>query len=200
MIGYLRGTVNQLGVDYCFIDVHGVGYRVFISSSTRQDLTVSAEVTLLTYLNVREDAMLLYGFNTPDEYEMFQQLIAITGIGPKVALGVLSAIRPREFRVAVSQKNVALLTRIPGIGKKTAERMILELKDKIGLVDATDATTGKEILVAAGKSDPVQETLAALTALGYSQGEAAALLAKVDCDGKSAEELIRLALRETGRR
>ncbi|MBP2652874.1 MAG: Holliday junction ATP-dependent helicase ruvA [Firmicutes bacterium] len=200
MIGYLRGTINHLGADYCFIDVHGVGYRVYISSSTRQALTVNAEVTLLTYLNVREDALLLYGFNTPDEYEMFQLLIAITGIGPKVALGVLSAIRPQEFRAAVSQKNAALLTRIPGIGKKTAERMILELKDKIGSVDAPDDILGKEVLIAARKSDPVQEAVAALMALGYSQGEAAALLAKVNCDEKPAEDLIRLALKETGRR
>ncbi|MBP2649545.1 MAG: Holliday junction ATP-dependent helicase ruvA [Firmicutes bacterium] len=200
MIGYLKGHVAKLFADYCFIDVQGVGYRVFISSATRQDLVINEEIMLLTYLNVREDALLLYGFTTSDEYELFELLISITGIGPKVALGVLSAIRPEEFRLAVSQKNAGLLTKIPGIGKKTAERMILELKDKIGLPDAQDGMPSQTATLEARAGDPLAEALAALTALGYSQGEAAVVLAKVQGEDKTVEELIRLALREISRR
>ncbi len=200
MIGYLKGTVSHLFNEHCFLDVQGVGYRVFVPASTRQQLAVGASVTLFTHFSVREDAMLLYGFLTADEYELFQHLITITGVGPKVALGVLSAITPAEFSVAVSQKNAALLTRIPGIGKKTAERMILELKDKLGVPDEFTPAAVKAGLAAEVPQDARQEAIQALVALGYSQGEVAAALQKVKTDGQSAEEMIRLALREFARR
>lgn len=200
MIGYLKGTVSHLFNEHCFLDVQGVGYRVFVPASTRQQLAVGAAVTLFTHFSVREDAMLLYGFLTADEYELFQHLITITGVGPKVALGVLSAITPAEFSVAVSQKNAALLTRIPGIGKKTAERMILELKDKLGAADEFTPAAVKAGLAAELPQDARQEAIQALVALGYSQGEVAAALQKVKADGQSAEEMIRLALREFARR
>lgn len=200
MIGYLKGTVSHLYNEHCFLDVQGVGYRVFVPASTRQQLAVGAAVTLFTHFNVREDAMLLYGFLTADEYELFQHLITITGVGPKVALGVLSAITPGEFRAAVSQKNAALLTRIPGIGKKTAERMILELKDKLGVADEFTPAAVKAGLAAEVPQDARQEAIQALVSLGYSQGEVAAALQKVKVDAQSAEEMIRLALREFARR
>jgi Holliday junction DNA helicase RuvA len=177
-----------------------VGYRVFMPSSTRQQLALNAAVTLFTYLNVREDALLLFGFYTNAEYELFGQLIGITGIGPKVALGVLSAITPGDFQLAVSQKNAALLTRIPGIGKKTAERMILELKDKLGLPDEVSAPRAKEILGQEPAESTVQQAMQALMALGYSQAEVAPLLLKLRVEGQSVEELIRLVLKEFARR
>jgi Holliday junction DNA helicase RuvA len=200
MIGFLRGTITHLFSEYCFIDVQGVGYRVFIPASTRQELAVNASVTLLTYLNVREDALLLFGFYTNEEYELFQHLISVNGVGPKVALGVLSAITPNDFRLAVSQKNAALLTRIPGIGKKTAERIILELKDKIGLPDDAGALAKLESGSVAVAGDAVTEALQALLALGYSQGEVAPVVAKLAADGQTAQELIKLTLREFARR
>ncbi|MBP2643076.1 MAG: Holliday junction ATP-dependent helicase ruvA [Firmicutes bacterium] len=200
MIGFLRGIVADLFVDHCFIDVHGVGYRVFISAATRQNLIAKEEVKLLTHLSVREDAMVFYGFSTPEEYELFQLLIAISGIGPKVALGVLSSIRPQEFQRAVSQKNAALLTKIPGIGKKTAERIILELKDKLGMPASPETLPSTETFVSTLPGDAVQEALAALIALGYSQSEAAEVIGKVQSEGKTVEELIRLALRESSGR
>ena len=200
MIGYLKGTVTHLYNEHCFLDVQGVGYRVYVPASTRQQLATGAAVTLFTHFSVREDAMLLYGFLTAGEYELFQHLITITGIGPKVALGVLSAISPDEFRAAVGQKNAALLTRIPGIGKKTAERMILELKDKLGVADEFTPAAVKAGLAAEVPQDARQEAIQALVSLGYSQGEVAAALQKVRADGQSAEEMIRLALREFARR
>lgn len=200
MIGYLRGTITHLQVEYCFMDVHGVGYRVFIPNSTRQELAIDKPVTLFTHLNVREDALLLYGFYSQEEYDLFQQLITITGIGPKVALGVLSAVTPTEFCAAVSQKNAAMLTRIPGIGKKTAERLILELKDKIGLPDELPIPAKHTGGAFAATQDPAQEALAALVALGYSQGEIAPVLNRIKTEGQSVEELIKLTLKEFARR
>lgn len=196
MIGYLKGIVSHLYNEHCFLDVQGVGYRVFVPASTRQQLSVGATVTLFTHLNVREDALLLYGFLTADEYGLFQHLNSINGVGPKVALGILSAISPEEFRTAVSQKNAILLTRIPGIGKKTAERMILELRDKLGGADEITPAAVRAGLAAEVPQGARQEAIQALVILGYSQAEVAAALQKVDADGKSTEELIRLALRE----
>ncbi len=196
MIGYVRGEVSHLFPDSCFVDVQGVGYRLHISAATRQKLVAGESATLYTYLNVREDALMLYGFYATEEYEMFLQLIGVTGIGPKVALGILSAVSPDGFRLAVSQKNLGILTKIPGIGKKTAERLILELKDKIG--EATGA--GEEIGGQAGwiaPTDDVQsQALMALLALGYSQGEIQPVLRKVAGTAQTVEEAIKLVLRE----
>jgi Holliday junction DNA helicase RuvA len=200
MIGYLKGTVSHLHNEHCLLDVQGVGYRVFVPASTRQKLATGAAVTLFTHLNVREDAMLLYGFLTADEYELFQHLITITGVGPKVALGILSAISPNEFRAAIGQKNAALLTRIPGVGKKTAERMILELRDKLGAAADFTPAAVKAGAAAEIPQDARQEAVQALVSLGYSQGEVGAVLQKVYADGLAAEELIKLALKEFARR
>jgi Holliday junction DNA helicase RuvA len=192
MIGYLRGKVSHLFADYCFLDVNGVGYRVFIPQSTRQNLTKNSEAALFTYLNVREDALLLYGFFTQQEYDLFIQLTSVSGIGPKVALGILSTIAPADFIIAVSQKNYAMLTKIPGIGKKTAERIVLELKDKLGGSLPADAEATEFIRPA----DSIQgEAMQALIALGYSQAEIAPVLRKTG-EATSVEQIIKIALKE----
>jgi Holliday junction DNA helicase RuvA len=167
MIGYIRGTVAQLAADYCFLDVQGIGYRVFIPLSTRRELAVGEVATLFTYLNVREDALLLYGFATDEEYQLFTNLLAVSGIGPKVALGVLSTLSPREFSLAIFEKNIARITKIPGIGKKTAERMILELKDKLGVQHDDDSVAG-DVMAESMNTDNQQEALEALMALDYT--------------------------------
>ena len=196
MIGYVRGQVSHLFVDYCFIDVQGVGYRLHISAATRQKLSVGTAVTLFTYLNVREDALLLYGFYSSDEYELFLQLISVAGIGPKVALGILSTVSPDDFRIAVSQKNISLLTKIPGIGKKTAERLILELKDKIGAIATGEERSDEASTVLNANDDVGSQALQALLALGYSQAEVAPVLRKSTGSVKTVEEAIKLVLRE----
>lgn len=196
MIGYVRGTVSHLVVDHCFIDVQGIGYRIFIAQSTRQKITVGAVISLFTYMYVREDALLLYGFYTQDEYDLFLQLTSITGIGPKVAMGILSAIDPQQFRIAISQKNISILTKLPGIGKKTAERMILELKDKIGLLSEEDSIENPLSGGTVTASDAIDEALQALLALGYNQNEILPILKKIGKNGNSVEELLKLALRE----
>jgi Holliday junction DNA helicase RuvA len=196
MIGYVRGTVSHLAIDHCFVDVQGIGYRIFIAQSTRQKISVGAVVSLFTYMYVREDALLLYGFYTQDEYNLFLQLMSITGIGPKVAMGILSAIDPQQFRIAISQKNIGILTKLPGIGKKTAERIILELKDKIGIITEEDLMEEHVSSATALPSDAIDEVLQALLALGYSQGEILPIIKKIGKKGQSVEDLLKLALRE----
>ena len=138
MIGFLRGKVAYLLTDYALLDVQGVGYRVFISGATRQKLHLHGEAQLFTYMSVREDAIQLYGFASQEEYDIFQLLISVSGIGPKVALGVLSHITAEGLCRAIQQKQTSILTKLPGIGKKSAERLVLELKDKISFSDDTD--------------------------------------------------------------
>lgn len=130
MIGYLKGVISHIFVNSCFIDVHGVGYRTYAPASTLDTLCVGQEAMLYTYMSVREDAIVLYGFATQDEYDLFMLLIGVNGVGPKVALGILSAGTADSFRLAVHQKDIKSLTKMPGIGKKTAERIVLELQDK----------------------------------------------------------------------
>ena len=193
MIGYVRGTVSHVFIDHCFLDVQGIGYRVYMAGSTRQKLVVGKAATLFTHMHVREDAMLLYGFYTQDEYDLFLTLISINGIGPKVAMGILSAVDPQQFRIAIRTKNMSILTKLPGIGKKTAERMILELKDKIG--DATeDEVAEVNEIVASG--DMLDEAILALVALGYNQNEIMPVVKKVGKNAQSVENVIKLALRE----
>lgn len=196
MIGYLRGKVTYLFSDHCFIDVEGVGYRVYMAASTRQKLVTGSSVTLFTYMDVRQDAIILFGFYSQEEYNLFLHLTSVTGIGPKVALGVLSAMSPADFCAAVRQKDAVFLTRIPGIGKKTAERIILELKDKLGAA-APDAGGFDESQQDYNTNDGVAgQAIAALVALGYSAAEIAPAVHRLAACDQSVEELIKLVLKD----
>lgn len=198
MIGYLKGEVTHVFPEYCFLNVNGVGYRVFIPESTRRKLSIGQTAMLHTYLNVREDAMLLFGFSNQDDYELFMKLIAVTGIGPKVALAILSAVSAEEFCLAVIQKNLTLLTRIPGIGKKTAERLVLELKDKLAQPEKLSDKAAIGGLEPAAV-DEMQEAMRALVALGYSQAEIMPALRRVSKENTSVETMIKAVLRELAR-
>ena len=196
MIGYLRGRVAHLFAEYCLLDVHGVGYRVFISSSTRSRLHKGEGAELFIHTAVREDAILLYGFSSQEEYDTFQLLISISGIGPKVALGMLSAITVEGLCRAIRQKQAAVLTKLPGIGKKTAERIILELKDKVAGEDEEESISLPE--TGETGDDMLSEAAAALASLGYARSELAPVLKKAgNC--KSVQEIIKLALKELSR-
>ncbi len=199
MIGYLEGKATHLQVDSCFLNVGGVGYRIFISAMTRQKITIGANVLLFTYLHVREDALLLYGFYSQAEYEMFQHLLSVSGIGPKVAMGVLSAMPSDRLRLAVSQKKLDELTRLPGIGKKTAERIILELKDKLG-TNGLEADMDFAAETSMDQNGLMEQALQALLALGYTQSEVMPVLRKAAPSAATVEELIRLVLKEFVRR
>ena len=196
MIGFLRGQVATLKTDYCLLDVNGVGYRVFVAGSTRNKLRLKEEAQLFTYMNVYQDGITLYGFASEEEYDIFQLLIGVSGIGPKVALGILSAITVESLCKAIQNKQGTVLTKLPGIGKKSAERLILELKDKVAFAAADDV---EEILTLDMEGpvgdDMMSEAQAALVALGYSQAEIAPVLKKATkC--KTTEDVIKLALKQ----
>ena len=199
MIGYLKGVISHIFVNSCFIDVHGVGYRTYAPASTLDTLCVGQEAMLYTYMSVREDAIVLYGFATQDEYDLFLLLIGVNGVGPKVALGILSAGTADSFRLAVHQKDIKGLTKMPGIGKKTAERIVLELQDKIGPVaseDAGAADLGNS--AAPGLSDILAETLAALTSLGYSEQEVLPVAESHLAGCTTVEQLLKETLKALG--
>lgn len=199
MIGYLKGVISHIFVNSCFIDVHGVGYRTYAPASTLDTLCGGQEAMLYTYMSVREDAIVLYGFATQDEYDLFMLLIGVNGVGPKVALGILSAGTADSFRLAVHQKDIKGLTKMPGIGKKTAERIVLELQDKIGPVaseDARAADLGNS--AAPGLSDILAETLAALTSLGYSEQEVLPVAESHLAGCTTVEQLLKETLKALG--
>ena len=192
MIGRIQGKLLEKNPPQILVDVHGVGYEIDVPMSTFYNLPdIGQEVTLLTHFVVREDAQLLYGFASAKERATFRQLIKISGIGARTALAVLSGMSVEALAQAVSQQESAILTRVPGIGKKTAERLVLELKGKLG-ADLYGVT-----LVAA-PGDNRADVAAALTALGYSDREANAAAKKLPAD-ISVSDGIREALKSMAR-
>ncbi|MGP1516822.1 MAG: Holliday junction branch migration protein RuvA [Ottowia sp.] len=191
MIGRLAGLLVEKNPPHLLIDCHGVGYEVDVPMSTFYNLPAAGErVTLLTHLVVREDAQLLYGFGTAAEREAFRHLIRISGIGPRMALAVLSGMSVSELAQTVASQQAGRLTKIPGIGKKTAERLLLELKGKL----APDLG----LPGAAAASDAQADIQQALLALGYSEKEAAAALKDLPADA-GVSEGIKLALKKLAR-
>jgi len=172
MIGRLNGILTEKSPPQVIVDCNGVGYEVEVPMSTFYNLPeVGAKIQLLTHFVVREDAQLLYGFGTDQERATFRQLLKINGIGAKSALSILSGVSIEDLVQAVNMQEVAMLTRIPGIGKKTAERLLLELKDKFGATGATSSTQSKSA---------AHDVLNALIALGYNEREAAAAVKLLD--------------------
>lgn len=195
MIGYLHGRVIALYTDHCLLDVHGVGYRVFVANSTRTKLRQREEASLFIYTSVREDAIVLYGFAAEEEYDLFLQLIGVSGIGPKVALGILSAITVEGLCRAIQNKQASVLTKLPSIGKKSAERLILELKDKVafrgsGEEELLTIENGEEV-----GDDAASEAMAALQSLGYTPSEIAPVIRKT-AKYKTTEAIIKASLKE----
>lgn len=193
MIGFLRGSVVQLSTEYCLLDVGGVGYRVFIPSSTRGRLKTGEDAMLYTHLSVREDALTLYGFESQEEYQAFQMLISVSGIGPKVALGILSSITVSKLFQAIHGQQISVLTKLPGVGKKSAQRLILELKDKAAELDGAEGDLDAPSEDGAG--DQLSDAAAALSALGYSQAEIASVLRRVK-GPITTEDAVKFALKE----
>ena len=197
MFYYLDGTVAEILPYLAVIDCGGVGYACRTTSYTLSSLQVGQEGTLYTHLNVREDAMELYGFATENEKSCFQMLIAVSGVGPKAALSILSATTPEGLATAIITGNEKALMVAPGIGKKIAQRILLELKDKLAkgqLPAAEESYGGTGITVI--PQDKVSEATAALAVLGYQPGEIAAALKGIDLDGLPLEEIIRQALKK----
>ena len=199
MIASLTGILKYKSPTEILIDVHGVGYTVHIPLSTYEKLgDAGAPVSLLTYFHVREDAMQLFGFFSDEERRLFKLLISVSGIGPKIAQGILSGMNVEELRSNLLSGNVTALIAIPGVGKKTAERMILELRDKVGgVMSETGSLAAGKMTSATMRSDALQ----ALTSLGYNIpiAEKSIRLVLQETEGEiiSLEELIKRALRHT---
>ncbi len=186
MIGFLRGVILRKQPPHLLIDVHGVGYEVEAPISTFYDLPeTGSEVTLFTHLVVRDDAHILFAFGSETERRFFRSLIRVNRVGPKLALTILSGINAESFVRSVHENNIESLARLPGIGKKTAERIVIEMRDRLDELD---------VLPAATSMNPRDEALGALISLGYKPQEAATMLRGIKEDGLSSEELIRRAL------
>jgi Holliday junction DNA helicase RuvA len=196
MIGHLRGRLLRKAPPALIVDVNGVGYELEAPMSTFYRLPeIGSEVELATHLLVREDAHLLYGFATEDERRLFRDLLRVTGIGPKIGLALLSGIDVDTFMRCVEAQDVDALTRIPGIGRKTAERLLVEMRDRIRALGQMPASAPKPGDIAGARA----EAYAALVALGYRPAEVNRLLQGVDPEGAGTEELIRRALQAAAR-
>jgi Holliday junction DNA helicase RuvA len=195
VIGSLRGILAQKSPPQLLLEVGGVGYELEAPMSTFYGLPATgSEVRLLTHLVVREDAQVLYGFATEDERRLFRSLLKVSGVGPKIALGILSGTSVDGFRDCVAANDAAALTKIPGVGRKTAERLLVEMRDRLdGLSPAIATPDGRP------RPGPQGEAFAALVALGYKPAEATRLLEAAAHDGASTEELIRRALQGADR-
>ncbi len=197
MIGRLRGILLEKSPPFLLLDVQGVGYEVEAPMSTFYQLPATGEEVMLhTHLIVREDAQLLCGFASESERRLFRSLIRVNGVGAKLALAILSGMSADEFAAAVQDEDAVRLTRLPGVGKKTAERLIVEMRDRLAdwQTGAAPAPEGAPVAVAAA-SDPVREAITALVSLGYRPAEASRMVEKVDSDELGSEDIIREALK-----
>jgi Holliday junction DNA helicase RuvA len=192
MIGTLQGKLAAKQAPQIVVECHGVGYEVETPMSTFLELPAAGEpVFIYTHLLVREDAQILFGFASLEERSLFRMLLKISGVGAKMGLAILSTMSVADFQRCVEYEDAATLVKIPGVGKKTAERLIIEMRDRI---DREPAAPGSRPVVVA--ENPKSEAVDALIALGYKAGEVNRLISRLDIEGKSAEDIIRLALRQ----
>jgi len=192
MISYLKGKIKHKGSSFVVLEVNNIGYQVFISPVLYADLSLNQEVEFYTYQQVREDALNLYGFKSMEELGMFELLLSISGIGPRSALGVMSIATVADIKESIGRGDPALLTKVSGIGRKTAERVVLELREKIGKLVGGDSKLSADLL---GSSDEID----ALMALGYSLSQAREALNNVEAKIKDSGERIRQALKKLGK-
>lgn len=197
MISILRGIVASVGLDHIDVVVGGIGFRVHVTPAFAQGSARDEEITVYTSMIVREDSMTLYGFESCDERDVFTTLMSVSGIGPKIALAALAVLRPDDLRRAVRDQDLAALQRIPGVGKKSAQRMALEIGDKLGTpaalpgAEATPAPAPSEDAVAS-------EVSAALVGLGWSEAQATKAIEKLAGSGLGASDMLRAALVSLG--
>ena len=199
MIAYIKGQLELSGEDYLIVDHVGIGYQIFVPASVLGQMPArGTEIKIYTYLYVREDNMCLYGFLTRDDLNIFRLLITVNGIGPKGALGVLSTISPDELRFAVLAGDTKTISKAPGIGSKTAQKLIIELKDKLKLEDVLENAAQEGSLGEAGQNtDSKNEAVLAMVALGYSQTQALAAVRGCDItETMTSDEILKLALKK----
>lgn len=198
MIAYLKGEVASVSENRLVLDVNHVGYQIFISGRDAADMPpVGEEVKIHTYLSVREDAMQLFGFLSEDDLEIYKLLLNVNGIGPKAGLGILSVLSADDLRFAVLSDDAKTIAKAPGIGNKTAQKLILELKDKLSLEEAFEKKLQKTETAAVGNEENKGQAVQALVALGYSNSEALRAVKKVDVtEDMDTETILKQALKK----
>ena len=201
MIAFVHGMAVDMTESSVVVEAGGIGYEIYMTGADLSEIRMGEDVKVHTYFSVREDAMKLYGFRAKDDLQMFKLLLGVNGVGPKAALGVLAGITADELRFAILSDDVKTLSKAPGIGKKTAQKLILELKDKLSLEEAFEARLeNHQTKAAAGAasdlSEARNEAVEALTALGYSASESLKAVRKVEAaDGMSVEDILKAALK-----
>ena len=207
MLSYIKGTLEMKMTGYVVIDVGGLGYKVFMTDSGIEELgNIGDVVKVHTYYKVREDDISIFGFNTLEELKMFELLISVSGVGAKTAITMLSSCEPTQFAIAIISEYVNTLKQIPGIGAKSAQRIILELKDKIKkeqqiqeLTRASKTTNKTKLEITIENNEKIDEAIAALQVLGYNKKEIEKAFAKIETDNVSTEDLIRKGLAVLGK-
>ena len=196
MFAYIKGNLEIKTNGYVVVDVGGIGYKIFMSQNAIEKLGESGkEVKIHTYVRVREDDISIFGFNSNEELRMFELLLSVSGIGAKSSLTILSNISPSSFALAVISNDIGKLKKLPGIGPKTAQRIILELKDKLKTEEAIDDNV-EELKEAIVENDKVSEAISALQVLGYGRKEIDLALENIDKNNLSIEEIIRQGLKK----
>lgn len=197
MIGYIKGAVEGISADYILLECHDIGYQIYTSGMALARIPMHQEMKIYTYLHVREDGVTLFGFPTTEELNTFKLLIGVSGIGPKVALAVLSALTVQELALAVMAGDTKTITKANGIGAKGAARLIMELKDKMQVEDAFATMEIPDTTDIATSQDSVQDTVMALVSLGYSDTEALKAIKQVPgADMMDSEQLLKAALKK----
>ncbi|MDD3840896.1 MAG: Holliday junction branch migration protein RuvA [Clostridia bacterium] len=195
MFAYINGKLEVINDDNVVVDVNGIGYRIFVSSYSLSRIgKIGEQIKLYTYLHVKEDALTVFGFSSKQELMLFEKLISVNRVGPKIALNFLSTLSPDQIIMAITSNDLKTLTSLPGVGKKTAQRIMLELKDKLDMIDLNDNNaSGLENV----NQSHCQEAVQALVNLGYSQNDARKMIDDVKEDYQDVEDLIKAALKRS---
>lgn len=200
MISYIKGILTYTGENFIIVETGGIGYEIFVSPTLLSSLpTMENLVKIYTFMSVKDDGISLFGFSSREELDIFHKLITVSGVGPKGALGILSQLMPREIVMAILSEDVKTLSTAPGVGKKTAQRLILDLKDKFKTKDGIPGGFFEEsggTVLGGISNEPKFESIDALTALGYSRSEAAKAVGEIYEDDLTTEELLKRALKK----
>ncbi len=195
MISFIKGVVCEINEDSVVIEQGGIGFLVYVPASELNAMSANTEVRLFTYLRVAEDDLSLYGFLSRDTLSLFRMLISVNGIGPKGAMAILSVLSADDLRFAIASEDAKAISRAPGIGNKTAQRVILDLRDKIDYAGAMETRLDQGAAVVAAAGTPQQEAIQALVALGYGSAESMRAIRDLDTQDMDVEDILKAALR-----
>ena len=200
MFSYFKGSLEEINVDFVVVENNGIGYKIFVPASVINSFPArGSEIKLFTYLHVKDDGLSLYGFLDKDSLELFRQLLGVSGVGPKGALGILSVLSPNDLRTAVLSQDAKAISKSPGIGTKTAQKIIIDLKDKVSIDDIVPVNDMPVADGALNVSGAKNDAIEALTALGYSVKEAKSAVMKVEDDENyTVEDYLKMALKYMG--